>query len=276
VGRLLKEKFRKPVKSDLNPDEVVAIGAGWMAKKFRPSLGAELRDNAERTIDPAAPAPTAADHRDVKDVVSHTLGIGLKDDLYDPLISKDSVIPHRVVRDGYSTSEDNQTSIYVPIFQGENSRASLNTKLGQVVIDGLTPEPKGTHRFSITFGLDANGIFSGEIKHQQTGVTKEIKLDRGQEQITEKKRVALAEMVSGGTVNLGTAPATAAGAPVRNALDELVRRTYELMDKLQPAHQQELRGVLDRLNRARALNDATEQTAAFAQLAMVFARHERA
>ncbi len=274
VSRMLKEKFRKPVKSDVNPDEVVAIGAGWMAKKFRPSLGPELRDNTERAIDPAAPAPAPADHRDIKDVVSHTLGVGLKDDVYDALITKDSVIPYRVVRDGYSTSEDNQTRITVPIYQGESSRASLNTKLGQVVIEGLTPEPKGTHRFSITFGLDANGIFSGEIKHLQTGVTKEIKLDRGQDQITEKKRLALAEMVSGGTVSQGAPPA-ATGTPAHKHLDELVRKTYELLDKLQPAQQQELRGVLDRLNRARALNDVTEQTAAFVQLSMTITRHER-
>jgi len=281
VSKVLRDRFHKPIKSDVNPDEVVAIGAGWMAKKFTPSLGPVLTDNAQRQLDPAAPAPRPADHRDIKDVVSHTLGVGLKDDVFDPLIPKDSVIPDRVTRDGYTTAEDNQTTIYVPVCQGENTRASLNTKLGEVVISGLTPEPKGTHRFTITFGLDANGIFSGEIKHHQTGATKEIKLDRGQGQMTEKRRLHLSQLVSDNRIPgaAASAPASAStagpAATSRDPLEELVRRATELLDRLPPGQQQEIRTALGQLDSARAHHNAGEIAAAFSHLTMAFLRSER-
>src|SRR5262249_38756525 len=133
-GAALKARFNKPVKSDLNPDEIVAMGAARVAMNFEPSVGVELRDDAELKFDPSAPPPPdEMTDTHIKDVVSHTLGIGLKDDVYDPLIPKDHIIPHRVVRKGYSTADDNQTSIYVPVYQGDNPKGSLNFKLGEVV-----------------------------------------------------------------------------------------------------------------------------------------------
>ena len=82
------------------------------------------------------PGQLASTH--IKDVVSHTLGIGLKDDIYDAIIPKDHVIPHKVVRDGYSTAEDNQTRIWVPVYQGDNPKASLNFLLGELFADAVS------------------------------------------------------------------------------------------------------------------------------------------
>ena len=86
------ERYRKPIKSDLNPDEIVAMGAARMAQNFEPSLGPEIRDDAVLRFDPQASTEGLTDTH-IKDVVSHTLGIGLKDDVYDPLVEKDHVIP---------------------------------------------------------------------------------------------------------------------------------------------------------------------------------------
>ncbi|MBA3539230.1 MAG: Hsp70 family protein, partial [Deltaproteobacteria bacterium] len=119
VTRVLKERYKKTVKSDLNPDEIVAMGAARFAASFTPSLAPEITDEAPK-IDSTAKVSAELANTNIKDVVSHTLGIGLIDDIYDPLIPKDHVIPHRVTRGGYTTARDNQTSIFVPVFQGDN------------------------------------------------------------------------------------------------------------------------------------------------------------
>jgi molecular chaperone DnaK len=143
VNRLLQERYRKPIKANLNPDEIVAIGAARMAQNFEPSTGAQIKDDAPLEIDRTAVDAKEIINTNIKDVVSHTLGVGLVDDVYDSLISKDSVIPNRVQRRGYTTAEDYQTSIYVPVYQGDAKKASMNAKLGELVIQNITPEPKG-------------------------------------------------------------------------------------------------------------------------------------
>ena len=206
VHEALTARYHKPIKANLNPDEIVAMGAARMALNFEPSLDWASLDDEPLKFDPkASSTPEELTDTHIKDVVSHTLGIGLKDDIYDPLIPKDHVIPHRVIRRGYSTAQDNQTSIYVPVYQGDHSKASLNFMLGDVVIDGLEPRPKGTHQFQVTFALDADGIFFGEVLHQQTNQVTPIKLSRGQGAMTEKKRITLADIVESGMIGPDTA-----------------------------------------------------------------------
>ena len=267
VSRLLKERYKKPIKSDLNPDEIVAIGAARMALNYDPSLAAEVLDSSELQIDKKSAVPEGMANTNIKDVVSHTLGIGLVDDVYDPLIPKDHIIPHKVVRGGYTTASDNQTNIFVPVFQGDNPKAGQNTKLGQVVISGLSPEPKGSHQFQITFALDANGIFAGQILHVQRGTVTDIKLDRGDAGLTEKKRVALSEVVSAGTVPaLGPAATPAAGP---DPMDALVTQAREMLQTLPADRQREMIEVLGKLEQARAMGDRDAAASAIAALTVV-------
>jgi molecular chaperone DnaK len=282
VSKLLKEKFRKPIKMDLNPDEIVAIGAARMALNYEPSEAAVIKDDEPLQIDREKVDSHEISSTNIKDVVSHTLGVGLKDDVYDPLIPKDSVIPHRIERDGYTTAEDNQTSIYVPVYQGDNKKASLNRKLGEVVIPGLTPEPKGTHQFQITFALDADGIFYGEVKHLQTGKTESIKLDRGEAQITEKKRIDLAEVVDAGIVNISDTNKRkenfSPGVPSDDQkLEQLVNQAQALLSKLPADKREELEITLKMLERARVSSNYNAQGIAITNLTMlisIYQEHE--
>ena len=81
-------------------------------------------------------------------------------------------------------------------------------------IEGLTPEPKGTHQFQITFALDANGIFEGSLLHVQKGTITPIRLDRGDVGLSQKKRVDLAEILDAPVSALAWAPSS---APARAA-----------------------------------------------------------
>src|SRR5262249_31682955 len=91
--------------ADLNPDEIVAMGAARMALNYEPSEGVALKDDEKIVFDTKnASPPEEITDTHIKDVVSHTLGVGLKDDVYDPLIEKDHVIPHKVARRGYTNA----------------------------------------------------------------------------------------------------------------------------------------------------------------------------
>lgn len=263
VQKLLAAKYKKEIKANLNPDEIVAMGAARMALNYDPSLGAEILDGVDLKIDKSGAVPSEMANTNIKDVVSHTMGIGLIDDIYDPLIPKDHVIPHKVVRGGYTTAKDNQTSIQVPVYQGDHAQASHNTKLGEVVIDGLTAEPKGAHRFEITFALNADGIFQGEIKHLQTGQVKPIKLKR-EGGHSEKKRVDLAEMVSQGTIVPRAAPA--------DPVAQLVLSAHEILPTLPAGKQREVLDLIAKLTQARAKEDHESLGAAVSALTTLVQR----
>jgi molecular chaperone DnaK len=243
VSRLIKERYKKPVKSDLNPDEIVGIGAARYAASFTPSQAPVITDEPPLMDMTQRPVGELAS-TNIKDVVSHTLGIGLADDVYNPLIPKDHVIPHRVVRNGYTTARDNQTSIFVEVYQGENPRASQNTAIGRVVIDGLSPEPKGTHTFQVTFALDANGIFEGAILHVQKATVTPVKLDRKDLGLTHKKLVELATMLDRGQLGM-VVPAGSDSA------DSLIQDATALVPMLAIDRQRELLDAIARLSQAR-------------------------
>jgi molecular chaperone DnaK len=278
VRQMLAEKFKKPIKSDLNPDEIVAIGAARLAVDYPPSLAAELSEDAPLTLDEQAPAPQGLTDQQIKDVVSHTLGIGLKNDVYDPLIEKDKYIPHKVTRKGYTTAEDNQTSIYIPVYQGDNPKASLNYHLGEAVIDGLSPAPVGTHRFEVTFALDADGIFFGEVFHQQTGERKTIKLQRGQDELVAKRRVELADAVERGFVTVAPTPSESSepgmAPPQGDKITELIQEAQHRIGTLPFAAQGELTAALAQLVLAKSNNNLQEQGLAVLKITSVLSTHK--
>lgn len=278
VERMLKERYGKPVKSDLHPDLIVGMGAALMARNYEPSLGAVLVEEGGLEFDSAATPSEEITDTHLKDVVSHTLGIGLKDDVYDPLIPKDSVIPHKCVRKGYTTADDNQTSIYVPVYQGDNPKASLNFKLGEVVIGGLLPGPKGAHQFEVTFALDADGVFDGKVRHEQTNEITDIKLDRGDGAMTEKKRIAMAEVVETGIVPTSTTGSAAGGAAGGGGaagpdpIAQLVETATERLSSLPANEQRELSEKLAALRDARASNNSQQVALLVGEITMIMTR----
>jgi molecular chaperone DnaK (HSP70) len=281
VKQLLTEAYKKPIKSDLNPDEIVSIGAARLAVDYPPSQGVDIHGEQEIKIDKDAPVPSQLDSglidTQIKDVVSHTLGIGLKGDVYDPLIEKDKYIPHKVTRKGYTTAEDNQSSIYIPVFQGDNPKASLNYQLGDVVIAELTPAPVGTHRFEVTFALDQDGVFFGEVLHQQTGLRKEIKLQRGQGALVEKRRVDLADALDKGNVTVADASTSSTNGhtppKTGDRVSELVEQSQRVLDSLPANEQAELSDALAHLVMAKANNNQKDQTNAVLRITSVLNRY---
>jgi molecular chaperone DnaK len=273
VRQMLTETYHKPIKADLNPDEIVSIGAARLAIDYPPSQFAEPNEDKPLVIDTEAKVPQVLADTQIKDVVSHTLGIGLKDDRYDALIEKDRYIPHRVHRKGYTTAEDNQTSIYIPVYQGDNPKASLNYPIGEVIIPDLLPAPVGTHHFEVTFALDANGIFNGEVLHTETGAKKDIKLQRGQDTLVEKRRMELADMLDQGTVVKLDGAGKADG---EDPVGALIERAQATLNALPAGAQAEMNEALAQLMLAQHSKNMQTQGQAMLRIRSLLDRYQKA
>ncbi|XP_076959624.1 heat shock 70 kDa protein 18-like [Bidens hawaiensis] len=151
VQLMLQEYFNgKELCKSVNPDEAVAYGAAVLASK--------LSGNTENSV---------------QDVVLHevtplSLGINLKGDVFDVVISRNTSIPKSMAKI-YLTSVDNQFGGSIDVYQGERSRSKDNHLLGKFSIYGIPPAPKGVSKVMVGFEIDANGILTVTASIISTG-----------------------------------------------------------------------------------------------------------
>jgi len=130
----------------VNPDEVVAIGAGLQAGV----LGGEVKDVL------------------LLDVTPLTLGLETLGAVRTALIERNTTIPVRK-SEIFSTAADGQTAVDIHVLQGERSMAADNMTLGRFRLEGIPPAPRGMPQIEVTFDIDANGILNVAAKDQATG-----------------------------------------------------------------------------------------------------------
>jgi molecular chaperone DnaK len=152
----------RDIRSDISPDEVVAKGAGMIARQFPESDGYA---GGDIVITPADGVQSAAVEGAIllQDVTSHTLGILANRADFVPILPKDSRIPGGQTR-GDFTNGGNSTHIDVMIFQGENPVAFENDLIGKLPIVLPEPKEKGFYRFEVTFDIDTNGLLGVGVK----------------------------------------------------------------------------------------------------------------
>jgi len=158
VRQRVAEFFGRVPHTDLNPDEVVALGA---------AVQADILTSGKRTTL-------------LLDVVPLSLGIETMGGVVDKLIYRNSTVPcHATTR--YTTFADNQTAIIVNIFQGERELTKDCRKLGQFKLSGIPPMPAQLPQVDVTFLVDANGILTVSAKELRSGVeaSVEVKADHG-------------------------------------------------------------------------------------------------
>ncbi len=135
----------------VNPDEVVAVGAGIQ--------GAVL----------------AGDVKDILllDVTPLSLGVETLGGVMTVQIPRNTTIPTRKV-ETYSTAADNQPGVEIHVLQGERKFASDNRSLGRFKLDGIPPAPRGVPQIEVAFDIDANGILNVSAKDKATNKEQKI------------------------------------------------------------------------------------------------------
>jgi molecular chaperone DnaK len=153
VRRLVAESFGKTPHSDLNPDEVVALGA---------AVQADILVSGRREML-------------LLDVTPLSLGIETIGGVVSKIIMRNSTIPASG-REMYTTSVDNQTSVDIHVVQGERELVADCRSLARFKLRGIPPMPAGLPRVEVRFQIDANGILSVGARELRTSVEQSIEV----------------------------------------------------------------------------------------------------
>ncbi len=150
----IKKIFGKEPTKDINPDEVVAIGAAIQGG----ILQGEVRDVL------------------LLDVTPLSLGIETLGGVNTILISKNTTVPTSKSQI-FSTAAENQTSVEINVLQGERPMAQDNKSLGRFILDGIPPAPRGIPQIKVSFDIDANGILNVQAEDKATKKSQSIRIE---------------------------------------------------------------------------------------------------
>ncbi len=155
VQKKVEEFFGKKPNISVNPDEVVAIGAGIQAGQLQGDLGKDIL---------------------LLDVTPLSFGIETMGSVSTKLIERNTTIPTSKSQ-VFSTAADSQPSVEIHVLQGEREMAADNKSLGRFMLDGIPPAPRGVPQIEVTFDIDANGILNVSAKDKGTGKEQSIRIE---------------------------------------------------------------------------------------------------
>jgi molecular chaperone HscA len=153
VKKTVSEFFGKPVYDQLNPDEVVALGAAIQANV--------LAGQQKNVL--------------LLDVTPLSLGIETMGELMDVIIPRNSKIPTAAARQ-YTTSKDGQANMKIAVYQGERDVVRDNRRLAEFTLTGIPAMPAGLPKVEISFVLNADGILKVHAKELRSGVQQSIEV----------------------------------------------------------------------------------------------------
>jgi molecular chaperone DnaK len=153
ITRTVTEVFGKEPSAEINPDEVVAMGAAIQ--------GGVLTGDVKDIV--------------LLDVLPLSLGLETRGGLFVKLIPRNSTIPLKNTMT-FTTVVDNQQSVEIHILQGERDIAAVNRSLAKFELVGIPPSPRGVPQIDVSFEIDANGIVSVSAKDKMTGLEQAIQI----------------------------------------------------------------------------------------------------
>ena len=156
VIEAVKTFFGREPARNVNPDEVVAIGAAIQS--------AVLTGDVKNVL--------------LLDVTPLSLGIETLGGVFTRLIERNTTIPSKKSQT-FSTAADGQTSVTIKVYQGEREMAADNKVLGSFDLTGIPTAARGVPQIDVTFDIDANGIVAVQAKDKASGKEQEIRIESG-------------------------------------------------------------------------------------------------
>ena len=150
----IKKIFDKEPCREINPDEVVAIGAA--------TEGGILQGEMKEVL--------------LLDATPLSLGIETLGGVNTVLIPKNTTYPHDKTQI-FSTAADSQPSVEIHVLQGERPMAADNKSLGRFILNGIPPAPRGIPQIEVSFDIDANGILNVSAKDKATSKSQSIRIE---------------------------------------------------------------------------------------------------
>jgi molecular chaperone DnaK (HSP70) len=252
IRRRLRESFGKEARGEVDPDLCVAMGASINGAAIAGmDVSAVLVD-----VTPYAFGTSALGELN-GDIYPYT---------YVPIIAKNTAIPVRK-SEVFFTVVDNQTSVEVRIFQGENEDAMTNIQLGEFRVEGLSKAPAG-NPIIIDLALDRDGILDVSAKEKLTGLERRITIDRAMSRYNQDElhdaRQRIAELFDAEDAE-DTEDAEASSGPVdREAVvagdadvTELIAKAQAKLDTALDEDRAELKALIEMIKDCEERGDAT-------------------
>jgi L1 cell adhesion molecule like protein len=170
IQSLLSNYFNgKELNKSMNPDEVVAAGAGIQAAIL---TGQDKSNKTNEVL--------------LLDVCSLSLGIQTAGDIMTKLIERNTTIPTKKAQ-VFSTYSDGQSTVSIQVFEGERQFTKDNHLLGSFELNGIPPMPRGQPQIEVSFEVDANGILSVSAVEKSTGNKKNITITNDKSRMSKEE-----------------------------------------------------------------------------------------
>ncbi len=204
IARTVTEVFGKAPSSEINPDEVVAMGAAIQ--------GGVLTGDVKEIV--------------LLDVLPLSLGLETRGGLFVKLISRNSTIPLKNTMT-FTTVVDSQPSVEIHILQGERDIAAGNRSLGKFELVGLPPAPRGVPQIDVSFEIDANGIVNVSAKDKMTGFEQAMQITPSSGLAPDEIEFLIMESVT----SIEKDRATKELIMQKNRLDSLIKNTRRALEE---------------------------------------------
>lgn len=198
----VKALFGKEPHRDINPDEVVALGAALQ--------GAIMQGDVHDVL--------------LLDVTPLSLSIETMGNVATPMIEKNTTVPTSKTQT-FSTAADNQPSVTIRIAQGERPMFPDNKLLGEFNLDGIPPAPRGIPQIEVSFDIDANGILHVKAKDKGTSKEHSIRIEGSSGLTKEEKERMIREAADHAAEDAKKKES----AEVRNSAETLVWTTEKMI-----------------------------------------------